>query len=199
MTEVLTAQDRRVTRYVDVIDGGAQVPVMLAGPPAGRAIIMFDEPSQTASWYEALRERLHVAMFRTVVIPAHDGLTPKSVVAVLDQLQVPGGLLVGDGVGGDLAWSVAAYQGSRFTGLVVIDSGHPGVADPAGKVCDITCPAVEVDTTALVSTPTTQALARASRRMVNGEFRLVEAAGRRSSRHFMTQLATEIVVRALSR
>lgn len=199
MTDVLAPKHRCVTRYVDVTDGGAQLPVMLAGPNRGRPIIMFDDPAQTTSPYETVRERLHVAMFKTVVIPAYNGLTPKSVVMVLDQLQVPGGLLVGDRAGGDLAWSIAAAHGARFTGLVVIDRGHPGIADAAGDVRDTTCRAVEVDTTVLASSRAAQTAAWASRRMVHGEFRLVEAAGPRSSRHFTTQLATEIVVRALSR
>lgn len=199
MTDVLPPRHQCVTRYVDVIDGSAQLPVMLAGPHRGRPVIMFDDPSQTTSPYDAVRERLHVATFRTVVIPAYNGLTPKSVITVLDQLQVPGGLLVGDCAGGDLAWGTAAAHGPRFTGLVVIDSGHPSVADPAGRVRDTQCPAVELDTTMLVSSRAAQTVARASRRMVRGDFRLVEAAGPRRSRHFTTHLATEIVVRALSR
>lgn len=183
---------------VDAIDG-VEVPVTMSGPETGRTIIMFEEAPLIGAPYDPIRERLHVAMFRTVVISVHDGLTPKAVVSVLDQLKVAAGLLVGDGAAGDLAWGLAAAYGSRFTGLVVIDCGHPGVPDTHGDIRDIHCPAVQVDTTALVSTRAAQAVARASRRLVQGEFRLVELAGPRASRHFTTQLATEIVVRALSR
>lgn len=198
MTNATTPKYRQESRYVEAIDG-AHVPVMMSGPHRGRTLIMFDEPSQGASSYGLVLERLHVAMFRTIVISAHHGLTPKSVAAVLDRLNVQGGLLVGDCTGGDLAWRVAAAYGARFTGLVVIDSGHPGVPDFADDIRDIHCSAVELDTTAIVSTRAARAVATASRRMVQGEFRLVEAAGPRNSRHFTTQLATEIVVRALSR
>ena len=72
----------------------------------------------------------------------------------------------------------------------------PGVD---GVIRDDDCPAVEVDTTILVSSRSAHAVARASRRHVHADFRLVELAGPRNSRHFTAQLATEIVVRALSR
>lgn len=183
--------------HIDALDG-TTVPVTMFGPDRGRTIIMFEE-THLVDTYDAVRERLHVAMFRTVVIPARNGLTPKMVVAVLDHLKVVGGLLMADGACGDLAWSLAAAQSARFTGLVVIDSGHPAIPNIDGDIRDIHCPAVEVDTTALVSDRASQAIARASRRLVQGEFRLVELAGPRASRHFTTQLAAEIVVRALSR
>lgn len=185
-------------RLVDVIDG-FHVPVALSGPDQGRVVIMFDETPRRTDSYDIVRERLHVARFRTITIPAHESLSPKLVVGMLDQLNVVGGLLVGDGVGGELAWNLAASQRERFTGLVVIDCGHPRVPNIDGVIRDRHCSAVEVDTTALVSTRETDAVARASRRYVHGDFRLVEFAGPRNSRHFTAQLAAEIVVRALSR
>ena len=51
----------------------------------------------------------------------------------------------------ELAWELAATRLDRFTGLVVIDRGHPRVADLAGVVRDDHCPPVEINTTALVS------------------------------------------------
>jgi hypothetical protein len=185
-------------RHVDAIDG-LKVPVTLSGPEKGRVVIMFDETPQRTDAYDIVRQRLHLAMFRTMVIPAHAKLRPKSVIDILDQLKVPGGLLLGDGAGGELAWSLAATERERFTGLVVIDVGHPRVPDTGGAIRDNHCPAVEVDTTALVSTRAAHAVARASRRYVHGEFRLVELAGPRTSRHFTAQLATEIVLRSFSR
>jgi pimeloyl-ACP methyl ester carboxylesterase len=189
---------RELQRRVDAIDG-FQVPVTLSGPDEGRVVIMLDAAPSKANHYDIVRERLHVAMFRTITIPAYDGLRPKSVLGILDHFKVAGGLLVGDRTGGELAWSLAATQGERFTGLVVIDCGHPRVPDIDGVVRDKHCPAVEVDTTSLVSSRAAHAVAQASRRYVQGEFRLVELAGPRNSRHFTAQLATEIVVRALSR
>ncbi len=189
--------DRPSVHRVDAIDEIA-VPVMVSGPATGRTIIMFDE-GRNRRPYDLIRERLHVAMFRTVVIGRSDHLTPKAVISILDELKVSTGLLFADSGAGDLAWRLAAAHGARFTGLVVVDCGHPSVPDIHGEARDIRCPPVEVDTTSLVSTPATQAVARASRRLVQGEFRLVELAGRRASRHFTMQVAAEIVVRALSR
>jgi pimeloyl-ACP methyl ester carboxylesterase len=189
---------RQSTRHVDAIEG-VQVPVILSGPEKGRAVIMFDEKPNRTGAYDIVRQRLHMATFRTIVIPTDAKLSPKSVVDMLDRLKVSSGLLVGDRTGGELAWEVAATERERFTGLVVIDAGHPRAPDVDGVIRDGHCPAVQVDTTALVSTRALHAVAEASRRYVHGDFRLAELAGPRRSRHFIAQLATEIVVRALSR
>lgn len=160
---------------------------------------MFDETPQCSEAYEIVRQRLHLARLRTVVIPAHPELTAKSAVDILDRLRITSGILVGDRAGGELAWDVAAAEQERFTGLVAIDVGHPRVPDAQRMVRDEDCPAVHVDTTVLVSTRAAHGRARASRRYVQGEFRLVELAGPRKSGHFATQLATEIVLRSFSR
>jgi pimeloyl-ACP methyl ester carboxylesterase len=189
---------RQSIHHIDAIDG-FRVPVRTSGPDSGHVVVMFDGAPHTTDAYDIVRERLHVAMFRTVVFPVHQGLNAKAIIGILDRLKVSGALLVGDGSGGDLAWNLAAAQRERFTGLVVIDRGHPRAPDEGGVIQDKHCPAVEVGTTALVSTHTAHAVARASRRYVQGEFRLVELAGPRTSRHFISQLTAEIVVRALSR
>ena len=184
-------------RYVNATDGFS-VPVTLSGPDDGRVVVMIDETrSETAAFYD-VRRRLHVARLRTVTIPVIGRLSAKSVVDVLDQLGVPAGLLVGDRTGGDLAWDVAATQHERFTGLVVIDSGHPRVPDIYSVIRDEHCPPVHAATTALVSSRAADAVARASRRYVRGDFRLTELAGWRGSRHVTAQLSAEIVLRSHS-
>jgi pimeloyl-ACP methyl ester carboxylesterase len=115
---------------------------------------------------------------------------------VLDTLEVPWAVLVGDRFGAELAWEAAAARPDRFTGLVVIDRGHPRVPDPQGVIRDPDCPPVEMNTTALVATPATRAMVRASQRFVYGDFRLVESAGRRSAAESTAQLAAEIVLRS---
>ena len=140
-------------------------------------------------------QRLHTASLRTVVIAPDPRLTAKSVVGVLDALDVRWALLVGDRVGGELAWELAATRLDRFIGLVVIDRGHPRVADLTGAIRDEQCPPVEMNTTALVSTPAARAVAKASQRYVYGDFRLVELLGRRNAQESTAQLAAEIVMR----
>lgn len=198
MIDAILPAHREYVCNADTVDG-FQVPVTLRGPDTGRTVIMLDEVPRRLDAYDIVRDRLHIAMFRTVTIPAHPQLSPKSVVGILDKFRISSGLLVGDRTSGELAWKVAANQPGRFTGLVVIDSGHPRVPAADGSISDKDCGAVEVDTTALVSSRASDAVARASRRYVHGEFRLVELAGPRDSRHFTAQLAAEIVVRALSR
>lgn len=53
-------------------------------------------------------------------------------ISILDALDVKWALLVGDRVGGEIAWELAATRLDRFIGLVVIDRGHPRVADRPG-------------------------------------------------------------------
>ncbi|MBS4727598.1 alpha/beta hydrolase [Mycobacterium sp. SM1] len=184
----------RPVTHLDTVDG-ARIPVSLQGPEHGRHVVIFDDPEQTTSWHEAVCRRLHVARLRTVLITADRRLTAKSAAGILDALQVRAAVLVGDQGGGALAWELAATYHDRFTGLVVIDAGHPRVADVNGVIRDERCPDVHADTTALVSSCAADAVARASRRCVHGEFRLRELAGWRGSRHFATQLVTEILLR----
>jgi pimeloyl-ACP methyl ester carboxylesterase len=174
---------------------GFPVAVDVSGPEKGSVVVMLGAAQHTPAAYEPICQRLHTASLRTVVIGPEARLTPKSVVGILDNLKVRWGLLVGDRVGAELAWELAATRLDRFVGLVVIDRGHPRVPDQAGVVRDPHCPPVEMNTTALVSTPTTRALARASQRYVYGDFRLVDMVGRRNAQESTAQVAGEIVLR----
>ncbi|EID14785.1 alpha/beta fold hydrolase [Mycolicibacterium phlei] len=174
---------------------GLAVPVETAGPEKASVVVLLGAANHPPAAYGAVCERLHTASLRTVVIPPHPQLTAKTVVDVLDELDVKWALLVGDRVGGELAWELAATRLDRFTGLVVIDRGHPRVADAAGVVRDENCPPVEMNTTALVSTPAARAVARASQRYVYGDYRVVDLLGRRQAGDSTAQLAAEIVMR----
>ncbi len=187
--------------HVDTVDG-FRMPVSVAGPENGCVVVIFDETQCNSGAYGAVCERLHrlhIALLRTIVIAAGPPLlTTKSVLRVLDAIGVGESVLVGDGTGAELAWKLAATHPERCTGLVVIDSGHPRIADVNSVVREPDCPNVQVDTTALVSTSAARTIAQASRRYVQGDFRLVELAGWRGSRHFTAQLTTEIVLRSHS-
>ena len=78
---------------------------------------------------------------------------------------------------------------------MVVDRGHPAVADQAGEIRAALCPPVEINTTALVSSPAARAVARASQRYVYGDFRVVDMLGRRNAGESTAQLAAEIVLR----
>jgi pimeloyl-ACP methyl ester carboxylesterase len=174
---------------------GFGVPVSVSGPEKGPVVVLLGAGQHAAGAYDAVCQRLHTASLRTVLISPDRRLTPKSVVGILDTLGVKWALLVGDRVGGDLAWELAASRLDRFIGLVVIDRGHPRVADMAGVVRDEHCPPVEINTTALVSTPAARAVAKASQRYVYGDYRLVDLLGRRNAAESTAQLAAEIVLR----
>ena len=85
--------------------------------------------SRRSSAYDAVCQRLHTASLRTIVIGPDPRLTAKSVVGICSTRSTCVGVLVGDRVGGELAWELAATRLDRFIGLVVIDRGHPRVAD----------------------------------------------------------------------
>ena len=144
---------------------GFPVPVDVAGPDKGSVVVLLGAAQNAASAYDAVCQRLHTASLRTIVIAPDPRLTAKSVVGILDTLDVQWGLLVGDRIGGELAWELAATRLDRFIGLVVIDRGHPRVADLEGVIRDEHCPPVEMNTTALVSTPAARTVARASQRL----------------------------------
>ena len=168
---------------------------MVSGPDRGCYVVLLCAAQQPPAAYETLCRRLHTAAVRTIVIGADPRLHPKAVVAVLDAVEMPSGVLVGDRFGAELAWEVAAGRPDRFTGLVVIDRAHPRVPDPQGVVRDPECPPVEVNTTALVTTPAARAMAKASQRFVYSDYRLVEYSGRRNAEVAVAQLAAEIVLR----
>ncbi|HET9875243.1 MAG TPA: alpha/beta hydrolase, partial [Mycobacterium sp.] len=158
---------------------GFPIPVSVAGPENGRLVVVLAAAQQVLTAYDGVCQRLHTATLRTVVIGADQRLTPKSVVGILDSLDIRWGVLVGDRAGGELAWELAAKRLDRFTGLVVIDRGHPRVPDLGGVIRDERCPPVEIDTTALVSSRAAAAVASASQRFVYGDYRVMELFGRR--------------------
>ncbi|HTX97033.1 MAG TPA: alpha/beta hydrolase [Mycobacterium sp.] len=173
---------------------GFPVPVGVAGPEKGVVVVIVGDEERAPAAYDAVCERLHTASLRTVVVGLDPRLTPKSVVGILDALGIGWAVVVGDRAGGDLAWELAATKLGRFVGLVVIDRGHPRVADRDGVVRDEHCPPVEIGTTALFSSPAAGAVARASQQYVYAEYRVVHL-GRRTVQESTAQLAAEIVLR----
>lgn len=174
---------------------GFGVPVDVSGPDRGVYVVLLCAAQQAPAAYDALCQRLHTAAVRTVVIGADPRLDSRSVIAILDTLEVPSGVLVGDRSGAELAWEVAAARPDRFTGLVVIDRAHPRVPDPNGVIRNPDCAPVEVNTTALVTSPASRTMAKAAQRFVYSDYRLVEHTGRRSAEAATAQLAAEIVLR----
>src|SRR5271163_1230044 len=166
---------------------GFPIQVCDTGPEKGSVVVLLCAAQRALTAYEAVCERLHTASLRTIVVGPDPRLTPKSVVGILDVLDVSWGVLVGDRDGAELAWELAATRLDRFIGLVVIDRGHPRVADLAGVIRDEHCPPVEMNTTALVSTPAARAVAKASQRYVYGDFRLVDRLGRRNAQESTAQ------------
>src|ERR1700734_1548451 len=130
---------------------GFPIQVSDTGPDKGSVVVLLGAAQRVPAAYDAVCERLHTASLRTIVVGPDPRLTPKSVVGILDSLDITWGVLVGDRDGAELAWELAATRLDRFTGLVVIDRGHPRIADPAGVIRDDHCPPVEINTTALVS------------------------------------------------
>ncbi|MDI3314341.1 MAG: alpha/beta hydrolase [Mycobacterium sp.] len=175
---------------------GFPVPVAVTGPERGSVVVVLGAARFPVAAYDPVCERLHTASLRTVVIGSDARLTGDSVIGILDSLGIRWGVIVGDRAGGELAWELAASRLDRFTALVVIDRGHPRVADPAGVIRDEHCPPVEIDTTALVSNPAARAVARASQRFVYADYRVVDLLGRRHAQELTAQLAAEIVLRA---
>ncbi|MDA2992249.1 MAG: alpha/beta hydrolase [Actinomycetota bacterium] len=174
---------------------GFPVRVSVAGRDKGPYVVLLGSAQHPVAAYDTLCQRLHTAAVRTVVIGADPRLHPKAVVAILEARDVPWAVLVGDRFGAELAWELAATRPDRFTGLVVIDRGHPRVEDARGVVPAPDCPPVEINTTALFTSSQARAVARNSQRFVHSDYRLVEFATRRNAAMATAQLAAEIVLR----
>ncbi len=177
---------------------GLPVQVSALGPKDGRSVVLLSQLPWDIGSYQEIQQRLRVARIQSVQISANRPLSAKAVIGLLDALDVRSAVVVGDRAAADMAWQTAAHHPQRVTGLVVIDRGHPRAADITGTVRDRNCPLVLVNTTTLVSTASHHSVARASRRHVRGDFRITELAGCRGSRHFTSQLSTEIVLRSLT-
>jgi pimeloyl-ACP methyl ester carboxylesterase len=152
---------------------GFPVPVGVSGPEKGVVVVILGDEQRELAAYDAVCERLHTASLRTIVWA----------------------VVVGDRAGGDIAWELAATKLGRFVGLVVVDRGHPRVADVNGVVRDDHCPPVEIGTTVLASTPGGRAVANNSQRYVYADYRTVDLLGRRNAQESTAQLAAEIVLR----
>jgi pimeloyl-ACP methyl ester carboxylesterase len=174
---------------------GFPVPVGVSGPEKGVVVVILGDEQRALGAYDAVCERLHTASLRTIVIGLDPRLTPKSVIGILDGLGIGWAVVVGDRAGGDIAWELAATKLGRFVGLVVVDRGHPRVADVNGEIRDDHCPPVEIGTTVLVSTPGGRTVARNSQRFVYADYRTVDLLGRRNPQESTAQLAAEIVLR----
>ncbi|WAC94440.1 alpha/beta hydrolase [Mycobacterium sp. Aquia_213] len=174
---------------------GFPVPVGVSGPEKGVVVVILGDEQRELAAYDAVCERLHTASLRTIVIGLDPRLTPKSVIGILDGLGIGWAVVVGDRAGGDIAWELAATKLGRFVGLVVVDRGHPRVADVNGVVRDDHCPPVEIGTTVLVSTPAGRTVAGNSQRFVYADYRSVDLLGRRNAQESTAQLAAEIVLR----
>lgn len=174
---------------------GFPVPVGVSGPEKGVVVVILGDEQRELGAYDAVCERLHTASLRTIVIGLDPRLTPKSVIGILDGLGIAWAVVVGDRAGGDIAWELAATKLGRFVGLVVVDRGHPRVADVNGVVRDDHCPPVEIGTTVLVSTPGGRTVASNSQRFVYADYRTVDLLGRRNAQESTAQLAAEIVLR----
>nr|WP_082933148.1 alpha/beta hydrolase [Mycolicibacterium holsaticum] len=173
-----------------VFDGIVET-AWVSGPSHGSPVVLL---TRLPSPLDAVCQRLRIADLRTVVIDIDDRMTVDTVVGILDAIGVKCAVLAGDRGGGELAWRLAAARPDRFTGLVVIDVGHPEVA---GRPCfahGVPCPPINVNTTAIVSNSDALDAVHASGRYICGDFRLVRSS--RHAPHFIAQVASEIVLRS---
>ena len=174
---------------------GIPVQVSVTGPEKGPYVVVLGAAQHAPAAYDAVCQRLHTASVRTVVIGHDPRLHPKAVVGLLDALDVRWGVLVGDRAGAELAWELAATRLDRFTGLVVVDRGHPRVPDPQRRDPRPGLPAGRDQHHGSGQHPGGPRVAKASQRYVYSDYRLVEFAGRRNAAESTAQLAAEIVLR----
>lgn len=186
------------TVAVDGTDGAPGV-LILVGPSDGAPVPRL----------APLTERLVASGLQSFVwdcsaepstLPTHE-----DVAAALDELGLHWVNLVGIGSATGSVWQTAARHFGRVSSLVVLDGGHPAVADADGGVQDQGCPAVDVATTLVMTSSAARTHAYASGRHVYSDFRVVEPAGGSSAggddpdawgEALAAGLATEIILRS---
>ena len=89
---------------------GFPVPVSVTGADRGPYVVVLGAAAHPPAAYDVLCQRLHIASIRTVVIGADARLHHKAVTAVLDTLEVPWAVLVGDRFGASWAVDSAALR-----------------------------------------------------------------------------------------
>ena len=72
---------------------GIPVVVAVTGPEHGVVVVILGTEQRAPAAYDAVCERLHTASLRTIVVGPDPRLTPKSVVGILDSLDVDDGAL----------------------------------------------------------------------------------------------------------
>src|SRR6185312_9559894 len=76
---------------------GFPIQVCDTGPEKGSVVVLLCAAQRALPAYDAVCERLHTASLRTIAVAADPRLTPKSVVGILDVLDVSWGVVVRDG------------------------------------------------------------------------------------------------------
>lgn len=175
---------------------GGNCTVRLGGPQSKHTVLLLPGAGDGPEVYDDVSERLHNSDLRTIAPESLSGLDETTVMALLDELTVGWVNLVGIREGAELAWNLAARQFGRFASLVVVDRGHPAVADHGGVVGGSACPPVELSTTVVVTDPARRAEADASGRLVYSDFRVVQLDGVTDVlATAAAELATEITLR----
>ncbi|WP_306362407.1 alpha/beta hydrolase [Nocardia sp. CC227C] len=169
--------------------------VRAGGPESRHSVLLLPDAGAPADVYDQVCARLHNSDLRTFVVEHADGLDTATVLALLDQLNVPWANLVGCGAGAELAWQLSARGFGRFMSLVAAGRAHPAVPGPGGAAPDPGCPAVEIPTTLLATKELPREAAEASGRHVYGEYRLVTMDVTDVAAEGGHELATEIVLR----
>jgi hypothetical protein len=184
---------------LQVATGDGRCDVQVGGPQSAHVVVLLRASDDPETVYDDVCERLHNSGLRTVVIGAQDHpLTERAVLAVLDELSLAWVNLVGNKDAADVAWLLAARTFGRFVSLIVVDRGHPAIADGQGHMLAEDCPAVEMPTTVLVGDPEYRDPAELSGRRVYSEFRVVQLPDGADVASASSELATEIVLRTSS-
>ena len=104
---------------------GFPIEVSDTGPDKGSVVVVLGAAQRAPAAYDAVCERLHTASLRTIVVGPDPRLTPKSVVGILDVLDIDWGVLVGDRVGGELAWELEETGTDLCVAPALIDVAGP--------------------------------------------------------------------------
>ncbi|WP_149359955.1 alpha/beta hydrolase [Lolliginicoccus suaedae] len=170
--------------------------VRCGGDQRNAAVLVLVPGNEAAEDYDELCTRLHNSGLRTVTVPVATDTPDADILALTDALQFGWVHVTGIRSATPVAWRFAAHHFDRTSSLIVLGSGHPAAVTSQDTATDAACPAVEVGTTIIATSPRELAHAKASGQHVRGDLRIVTTTDTTGAHSELGVLATEVVLRS---
>ncbi|MBD8505476.1 alpha/beta hydrolase [Hoyosella sp. G463] len=166
------------------------------GDQRNAAVLILVPEGDAAEDYDELCARLHNSGLRTATVPVATTTPDADILGLIDALGLGWVHVTGIRAATVVAWQFAAHHFDRTSSLIVLGSGHPAAVTSQDTAIDATCPAIEVGTTIIATSPRELAHAKASGQHIRGDLRIVTTTDTAGAASELGVLATEVVLRS---